>query len=168
MANDGRINPGLVDDINLGILYLLQQDARGITTSMIGECLGVSSSTVGNRINRMEEEGIITGYFPTLDYEKAGFDQHLLITGTAPLEELESVGHELLDVNGVTNVRELLTNQENISLEVIGKNRREIEQTISELNAMGVHIERMQMMRQTYTRPVNNYGKKIIQEGNEQ
>lgn len=41
---------------------------------MIGEEAGVSSSTAGNRINQLEDEGLISSYQPTLDYEKAGFD----------------------------------------------------------------------------------------------
>lgn len=50
MTHDGDTtdSPGGVDNVDMGILHLLQQDARSNTTSMIGEEVGVSSSTVGN------------------------------------------------------------------------------------------------------------------------
>lgn len=44
-----------LDGIDEGILYLLQRDARRITTKEMTEQVGVSASTVRNRIDRLEE-----------------------------------------------------------------------------------------------------------------
>jgi DNA-binding Lrp family transcriptional regulator len=165
MVFDGSSDTGLrIDDVDLGILYLLQENARSKTVNGIGESVGVSASTVGNRINRMEEAGIITGYHPTIDYGKVGFDQHLLVTGTVPFEDLESAGDAMLDVRGVTNVRELLTNEQNVSLEIVAENRREVERMISSLNSLGVNIERIQMVRRERDQPVDQYGKEATDE----
>lgn len=112
-----------VDDIDSGILQLFQRDARRNTTSMIGETVDVSSSTVGNRINKLEDRGIITGYQPTLNYEKMGFAHHLLLTGPVPLEDLKARAGEALNVKGVVNVRELFTNEQNISAELVAEDR---------------------------------------------
>lgn len=46
--------------MDTGILYLLQENARTNTTKRIGEPVGVSSSAVGNRIQKLEERGVIT------------------------------------------------------------------------------------------------------------
>ncbi|SFC76715.1 AsnC-type helix-turn-helix domain-containing protein [Halobiforma haloterrestris] len=48
-----------LDPTDQGILYLLQQDARNNTTSGIGEQVGVSSTTVGNRISKLEENALL-------------------------------------------------------------------------------------------------------------
>ncbi len=91
---------------------------------MIGEKVGGSSSTVGNRINKLEERGIITSYQPTLNYEKIGLDHHILLTGTVPLEDLGSVTDEVLDATGVVNVRELFTNEKTSRLNLSGRTAR--------------------------------------------
>lgn len=76
-----------LDDVDKGIVYLLQENARTNTTESIGETVGVSSSTVGNRSTNLEERGVITGYHPTVDYDKAGLDHHMVAIGTVPLED---------------------------------------------------------------------------------
>lgn len=120
--SDNRLNG--VDNADKGILHLLQQNARDNSTSMIGEKVGGSSSTVGNRINKLEERGIITSYQPTLNYEKIGLDHHILLTGTVPLEDLGSVTDEVLDATGVVNVRELFTNEKTSRLNLSGRTAR--------------------------------------------
>ena len=42
-----------LDNVDKGILYLLQQNARTNTTTTLGERVGVSSNTVGNRITKL-------------------------------------------------------------------------------------------------------------------
>lgn len=47
------------DHVDMGIIYLLQKDARNYTTAEIAEAVDVSSSTVGNRIRRLEETALL-------------------------------------------------------------------------------------------------------------
>ena len=162
MTQDQERNLDAVDKVDMGILHLLQQDARDNTTSEIGEEVGVSSSTVGNRINKLEEQGIITSYQPTLDYEKVGFDQHLLILGTVPLKEIESMADQILEVSGVVAVRELLTNEQNLTIELVGANRGRIKEILHELSSIGIHIDDMKMMNQERNRPFNGYGEPFV------
>lgn len=56
-----------LDEVDRGILYVLQQDARNTTISEIASEVDVSASTVRNRIDDMEAEGIIEGYYPKID-----------------------------------------------------------------------------------------------------
>jgi DNA-binding Lrp family transcriptional regulator len=53
---------GELDSVDKRILYHLQQDARGISSSDIGEKLGLSPSTIRTRLGKLEESGIIQGY----------------------------------------------------------------------------------------------------------
>lgn len=86
----------------------------------MGEKLDVAASTVRNRMVQMEERGIIEGYQPNLDYEKAGFQLHILFTCTAP-HEPEHFAEDILDQEGVVTVREILGGSENLHVEAVGR-----------------------------------------------
>lgn len=57
---------GVLDDTNLEILAHLQENPR-LTMSELGRRVGMSSPAVTERVRRMEEIGIITGYRLVLD-----------------------------------------------------------------------------------------------------
>ena len=61
----------LLDSVGWKLLALLQQDARR-SFSELGRLVGLSSPAVAERVRRMEEAGIITGYHTTVDPSKLG------------------------------------------------------------------------------------------------
>jgi DNA-binding Lrp family transcriptional regulator len=67
-----------VDELDIRIISLLQKNAR-LSYREIARELNVAVGTVYNRIKRLEEEGVIRGYAPVLDYEKLGFGLTALI-----------------------------------------------------------------------------------------
>ena len=150
-----------IDNTDKGIVYLLQQDARKRTVADIGDQVGVSSSTVTNRIDRLEEQGIIMGYHTIVNYTRAGLGHHFLVTATVPIPEKEELIDEIMEVSGVVSVRELLTNTENLSLEVVGRTQEDIEESLEDLDSLGVHIERMEIMKQERAQPYNHFGQKF-------
>ena len=109
-----------LDSVDRGILHLLQKDARNNTTTELGEKIGVSATTVSNRIKRLEDDGVIEGYYPEIDYAKTGLELHLLITAEVPVRERAALTEEALDVVGVVGVREVLTGVENLLIETVG------------------------------------------------
>ncbi len=153
-----------LDPTDQGILYLLQQDARNNTTSGIGEQVGVSSTTVGNRISKLEEKGIVTGYHPTIDYEKAGLDHYLLLTATAPTDKRSQLAEQALNVHGVVTVRELLTHHQNIELEIAASTRKEIEETLNELTDLGLELVRNELLKRELHQPADNFGKEVAED----
>ncbi|WP_312912816.1 Lrp/AsnC family transcriptional regulator [Natronosalvus caseinilyticus] len=153
-----------IDNVDKGILYLLQQDARGNTVTEIGEKVGVSSSTVANRINRLEEHGVILGYHPIVKYRETGLGHHLLVTATIPLTDREELLDDIMEVSGVVSIRELLTNSENLSLELVGHTQEDLEESIEDLDKLGVHIEQMEIMKQERSNPYNHFGKEFADE----
>lgn len=153
-----------IDPTDRGILYLLQKDARNNTTSGIGERVGVSSTTVGNRIGNLEDDGIITGYRPTIDYEKAGLDHHLLLTATAPLDERSELAERALEVHGVVTVRELLTHHQNLEIEIATSTRGEIEETLTQLADLGLDLYRNELLKRELHKPADNFGKEVVEE----
>jgi DNA-binding Lrp family transcriptional regulator len=154
-----------LDPTDLGILYLLQKDARNNTTEGIGERVGVSSTTVGNRIKKLEERGVILGYHPIIRYSETGLGHHLLVTATVPLRDRDEMLDDIMEVSGVISIRELLTNNENLSLEVVGRTSEDIEETLEALDSLGVDIERMEMMKQERVNPYNHFGKEFAKGG---
>ena len=68
----------MVDELDIRIISLLQKNAR-LSYREIARELDVAVGTVYNRIKKLEEEGIIKGYAPVIDYEKLGFGLTALI-----------------------------------------------------------------------------------------
>jgi Lrp/AsnC family transcriptional regulator, leucine-responsive regulatory protein len=70
MAANQREN-GL-DDANLRLIGELQQDAR-LSFAELGRRVGLSSPAVAERLDRLEETGVITGYHAEVDPRALGF-----------------------------------------------------------------------------------------------
>ena len=62
-----------MDKLDTRIIESLNGNARKSFRTIAKE-LKVSLSTVANRVKKMENEGIIEGYFPIIDLEKVGLD----------------------------------------------------------------------------------------------
>lgn len=60
-ASSGARKMRAMDDIDLQLIALLRQDAR-LPAAVLASRLGVSRGTVANRLRRLEDEGVITGY----------------------------------------------------------------------------------------------------------
>ncbi|GAA0254589.1 Lrp/AsnC family transcriptional regulator [Haladaptatus pallidirubidus] len=95
-----------LDNVDRGILYHLQRDARNTTTQEIAETVGTSASTVRNRIEALENDGIINGYYPEIDYEAANLPLRVQFVCTAPPTKRAEYVEQVLDVQGVIDVQE--------------------------------------------------------------
>ncbi|MFC7194338.1 Lrp/AsnC family transcriptional regulator [Halosimplex aquaticum] len=62
-----------LDEIDYGILQLLQRDARNTTPVDMADQLPVSAQTIRNRISGLQDNDVIEGYVPIINYENAGF-----------------------------------------------------------------------------------------------
>ncbi|RDZ35813.1 transcriptional regulator, partial [Haloferax sp. Atlit-19N] len=109
-----------LDDIDRSILYLLQRDARNTTAQEIGDTAGVSASTVRNRIDQLEADGIIKGYHPEINYEEANLPLQVTFVISAPPTELKQYSEDIRAIQGVVDVREMLTGRRNIHIDVVG------------------------------------------------
>ncbi len=65
-------NEKLLDDIGWHILQEMQENAR-ISFAELGRRVGLSIPAVTERVRRMEEAGIITGYHAEVNPEKVGY-----------------------------------------------------------------------------------------------
>ena len=62
-----------IDDFDLQILKYLDEDGR-MAYSAIATAMGVSNTMIHQRINRLTEQGILTGIKPVLNEKKLGYD----------------------------------------------------------------------------------------------
>lgn len=158
----GCMSPDQLDNVDKGIVHLLQKDARNNTTTEIAEEVGVSSSTVGNRIQNMEEAGIIEGYHPDINYSRANLPLRILFVCTAPVATQTQLADEALDVYGVVDVREMLSGSRNIRIEAISQEIGDIEETSKELDDLGLEIVTSEIIKQQRTRPFDHFGSDLI------
>jgi len=146
-----------LDNVDRGILYMLQLDARNTTSEEMADKTGVSASTIRNRIERLEDDGIIKGYHPELDYEAASLTLRVIFVITAPPTERSEVVDQLLDIQGVIDVRETLTGRRNIHVEVVGKDTNDIVRITDAIHGLGVKVESSEIMKQRRIQPFNHF-----------
>jgi Lrp/AsnC family leucine-responsive transcriptional regulator len=64
---------GALDDIDLKILDILQKNGR-TKRNDLAEAVQLSLPAVSDRLKKLEESGVITGYYATVDARKLGKD----------------------------------------------------------------------------------------------
>jgi DNA-binding Lrp family transcriptional regulator len=72
-----------LDAVAWKILEALQQNARQ-SFAEIGRQIGLSTPAVAERVHRLEEAGVITGYHVALDIAKLGVPIRVLVRLTIP------------------------------------------------------------------------------------
>lgn len=151
-----------LDDVDRGILHLLQENARGATAADMADMVGTSASTVRNRIEYLEE-GVIRGYHPEIDYEEAGFELHLFILCRAPVANRTAMAKGALDLSGVINVRELTTGTNNVHIEAVAVDSDSADETLSGIEELGLEIVSSQVIKDYHVQPFNHFGIDILE-----
>lgn len=147
-----------LDDIDRGILHLLQEDARNNSATDIAEQVGVTANTVRNRIRRLEDRDIIDGYVPIIKYEQAGYQLKISIRCSAPIPERTTLAKEALDVEGVVTVRELMTGQGNVEITVVAAESDDVTQAANEITNLGLDIEDEELIKHDHLQPFDHFG----------
>lgn len=140
-----------IDNLDRCILYCLQEDARRTSASTIAERVDVSARTVRNRIERLEDAGVIRGYQLDVDYETAGYQLHTLIICTAPVADREQLARDAIEVPGVVDVIEIMTGAQNLFVEVIGTDGDDLSRITRDLNELGLEINDEDIIRSEHT-----------------
>lgn len=148
------MEPTPLDRIDKRILYALQDDARSVTTTELAADLEVSPSTVSNRIDQLERDGIITGYRATVDYGRAGFPLQVVIVGTVTVTEREAVAEQARDIPNVVNVRELLFGEGNLLVKAVGETNGDLTAVAKALTELGVAVREEILLRDEQFTPL--------------
>ena len=93
-----------LDAIDHQLIELLRRDARQ-RLSDLGTAVNLSASAVKRRIDRLEAEGVITGYRAVVDHAKLGRQleafAELKFAGDTKVADISGVAHELPEVLAV-------------------------------------------------------------------
>src|SRR3954470_4322595 len=107
MASNERQNGQLTDATNLRLLDELQRDAR-LSLAELGRRVGLSSPAVADRLKRLEDEGVITGYRADVNPRALGYSLGVVIRIRPAPRQLAAVAQlardtpEVLECHRVT------------------------------------------------------------------
>jgi len=146
-----------LDDVDRSVLYMLQKNARNSTAQEIADTVGVSASTVRNRIDQLETDGIIQGYHPEINYEAANLPLQVTFVINAPPAKLSEYSKSIRGIQGVIGIREMLTGRRNLHVDVVATSTAELTLITDTIHELGVEIESSEMMRQRHVQPFNHF-----------
>jgi Lrp/AsnC family leucine-responsive transcriptional regulator len=111
-----------MDALDLEILRSLQKNARRSNTDL-ARALGVVPSTILERVRRLEQGGVITGYRALLNASALGLGTQALVTATLAYDQIDAV--ERFD-NSVRDIADVtvccgLTGRYDYMLQVIAR-----------------------------------------------
>jgi Lrp/AsnC family leucine-responsive transcriptional regulator len=124
-----------LDPTGWRILDLLQENAR-MPFSELGRRVGLSASAVAERVRRMEDAGLITGYRAELALDKLGFPIVAIIRVAAPEEKcarLKALVQSLAEVLECHHV----TGSDAYVLRVVASSMKHLESVIEAIARQG-------------------------------
>jgi DNA-binding Lrp family transcriptional regulator len=130
-----------LDEIDKRIVHALMDDARNTSAPMIAEDLHVSPGTVRNRIDRLEEEGVIQGYTATVNFERADGRLTSLYMCTVPAAERERLALAAQAIPGVINVRVLMAGRRDLQVVAVGETTEDLRGIARSLSELDIQIE---------------------------
>lgn len=136
-----------LDEIDRRIIYDLMVDARNTSAPMIAEEVNVSPGTVRNRIDSLEENGVIKGYTATVDFEKAEGRLTSLYMCTVPAAERERLALEVQSIPGVVNVRVLMAGKRDLHVVAVGEDTEDLRRIARELSELDIEVEDEELLQ---------------------
>ncbi|MEC8829674.1 MAG: Lrp/AsnC family transcriptional regulator, partial [Bacteroidota bacterium] len=107
-----------------------------ITNTQIAASVGISSAAVADRIKKMEDCSVISGYHAKVNPRMLGHGLRALITVRAFMGRLQPFLHKIKTYDEVVNCYRI-TGNENIVMEVFFKDQLHLELFIDELISYG-------------------------------
>jgi DNA-binding Lrp family transcriptional regulator len=96
-----------IDDIDHRILRMLREDGRRTFSEMAG-LVGLSVAAVKRRVDRLREEGVITGFTVQIDHAKLGWGieafTELRYPGSMPVSEIVRTATDAPEVQAVYTI----------------------------------------------------------------
>jgi DNA-binding Lrp family transcriptional regulator len=144
---DAMTTPTALDELDVRILRLLNADARKSYRDISKEA-DASLSTVSNRVRKLEQEGIISGYVPVLNEAKLGYDVLAVVGVKIHKGKLLEVQRRIAKDDRVTHVYDVTGEWDSIVV-VRLRNTRDLDAFIKRLGSM-------EYVENTYTQVVLN------------
>ncbi len=103
------------ENLDAKLINELLNDGRASLRSL-AEDLDVSVTTISNHLNDIEEQGIITGYIPVVDYEQIGYDVTAIIQLKISGEALPAITERLRSQDRMISVYEVTGDHDVIAI----------------------------------------------------
>ena len=146
-----------LDETDRRVIYELMADARGTSAPTIAEAVDVSPATIRNRIDRLEDRGVITGYRATVDYDEAGIRHYYMFVCSARVSDRESLAEQARPQPSVTEVITLMTGTYNVDVVAAGNEKRDISDVARNLDTLGLEIEREHLVWRHDRQPFSGF-----------
>lgn len=124
-----------IDALNWKILKYLQENARE-SFANIGRKIGLTAPAVGERVKKMEDIGIISGYKAIVSHSQTGYQLKAIITLRAFMGKLKPFLEAVSSFEEVVNCHRI-TGNENIIMMVVLKDQFHLEKFIDKLIQYG-------------------------------
>lgn len=124
-----------LDELNWSILTMLQLDARA-SFATIGRKVGLTPPAVAERIKKMEDLGVISGYKTVISHAQTGYQLKAIITLRAFMGKLKAFLETVKTFEEVINCYRI-TGNENIIMEVVLRDQFHLEKFIDKLIQYG-------------------------------
>ena len=143
------LNKYLLDETSWAILVALQENGR-IPYSELGKKVGLSTPAVSERVRKLEESGIITGYRATLDMHKLGREIIAFVSIRSTPDKNKKL-IEFIKNSPVVEEGHYITGQASYILKIVVPKIKDMETFIGEVShfgatntsvVMSTHVER--------------------------
>ena len=124
-----------IDTLNWSILQALQENSRE-SFANIGRKVGLTPPAVAERIKKMEDLGVLEGYYARVSHTKAGYQLKAIVTLKAFMGKLKPFLATIRSMDEVINCYRI-TGNENIIMEVVLRDQFHLEQFIDTLIQYG-------------------------------
>lgn len=152
----------LLDETGWSLLHELQKNAR-ISYTELGQRVGLTSPAVADRIRRMEDAGIISGYHAKVDLAKVG----LPVMAVIRLREIggQSCEYAAKQISEIKEVVECMrtTGDDSIVVKVVAASVDHLTMVLDRISRYGIPdtsiVRANPVIHSTITRDVPDRGK---------
>ena len=137
MSHKTSPNAVELDAIAWKILENLQNHAR-MSFAELGRKVGLSTPAVAERVHRLQEAGVITGYYASIDMAKLGVPIHVVMRLTIPGGDLQ-IGRTVSAIRELPEITRChrITGDESFVIEAHLVSVRHLEALIDKLSVFG-------------------------------
>ncbi|EMA58080.1 Lrp/AsnC family transcriptional regulator [Halorubrum lipolyticum] len=146
-----------LDEIDRQIIHALMSDARNTSAPMIADGMNVSAGTIRNRIERLEEAGVIRGYTAIVDFEQAGGRLTSVFMCTVPADERERLALAARSIPGVINVRVLMAGRRDLQVVAVGEETSDLREIARAISGLDIRIEDEELLQTELHTPYSGF-----------
>jgi Lrp/AsnC family leucine-responsive transcriptional regulator len=142
-----------LDETDLRILHVLQRDGRA-SYAELARAVSMSASAVTERVRRLEESGVISGYSAIVDPERLGLTVLALVRLRYPTSNYKPL-YDLLEVTPEVIEAHHVTGEDCFVLKVLTRSMRHLEETAGRIAALGSVVTSVVYSSPLERRPVS-------------